>query len=235
MKKYICTKCNKEYDVKPEKCECGNIEFVEKEVVIENNMNDKVLKNENEILKKQIETMQKQIQMIQENAEQEKLRAEKEKEELKMHGMSEAEKLEFKRQKELKEANEQTNKVLTEYDKVKKELEKERAEKETVAKEKAIADFKIQKLLLAIEKPYLKSKLDLCETKADFDAMMKFVNEDEEKAKYEADNNMAGSVLNLTGTIPINKVKKPSTIGEQLEQRKQKRLEELKEKQNRRR
>ena len=232
MKKYICTKCSKEYEVKPEKCECGNTDFkeVEKEIT-----NDKILANENEILRKQLETMQKQIQMIQENAEQEKIRAEKEKEELKTQGMSDAEKLEFKRQRELKEANTQTNKVLSEYEKTKNELAKERIEKEEIIKEKEISDFKVQKLLLSAEKPYLKSKLERCDSKSDFDIMMKFIDEDEEKAKWEADNNSTGSILNIAGTIPKNKASKPLTVDEILAQKKLQRMEELKEIRNRRR
>jgi hypothetical protein len=90
-------------------------------------------------------------------------------------------------------------------------------------------------LLLSIEKPYLKSKLEKCDSKSDFDIMMKFIDEDEEKAKWEADNNSTGSILNIAGTIPKNKASKPLTVDEILAQKKLQRMEELKEIRNRRR
>jgi hypothetical protein len=230
MKTFVCTKCGKEYDNKPEKCECGNDTFTEKEIVIDN-----IDKNEIELLKKQNEAMQKQIQMIQENALEEKKRYEKTMEEIKVKGMTEAEQLEFKRQKEIENLVEQQNRILSEYEKSKKENELLTKEKEKAISEKELSDFRTKKVLMMIEKPYLKTKIEKCDSQHDLDFMLKFIDENEEKAKWDADNDSGGSVIDIKGVVPLSRVNaKPKTIGEQLELRKAQRLEELKEKAARR-
>ena len=69
----------------------------------------------------------------------------------------------------------------------------------------------------------------------ELDYLFKFSNLEEEKAKYEASINDGGSILDIAGSVQVTKAPKPKTIGEKLALMKEQRLQEIKEKRNRRR
>lgn len=230
MKKFKCKECGKIYDVKPEVCECGSKEFEEEE--IQENTNPKIEAKkgdalEVELLRKQIEQLNKQKEIDEENAKEKDKKVAELLKEKELQGKTEAEKIEIKRQTEMQSLLDQQQKVFEELDKMKKqnaELTAQNLERE----------FKNKKLMLINEHPYLREKIEGCEDAMALTYMFKFVDVDREKLLWEAENNASGSVLDVEGVIPKSKARKPLTIDEKLEERRQKRLAELDAKRNRR-
>jgi hypothetical protein len=223
MVKFKCKSCGKIHDIKPEACECKHTEFEEVKVEEPKQNDDQV-----EILKQQIEMMNKQMELMQANSDAEKKKAEQEVEAEKLKNMNEQERLQH-------EKNKQQQDILDQQTKMLEEMEKIKVRNETLEKENSEREFKNKKLMLCNESPFLKDKIDLCENQQELDYLFKFINIEEEKAKYEANNNGSGSILNIEGTLSKSQVNKPKSIGEKLEAKRQQKLQELKEKKNRRR
>ena len=103
---------------------------------------------------------------------------------------------------------------LKEYEKKKESLkaEDEKAEllKQMEEKDRIIAEIKKEadakafinkKLIEKSKHPYIAKKIEDCENDMELQLLYKFTDFEKEKALFEADNNVVGSVVNRQGTI----------------------------------
>ena len=149
---------------------------------------------------KKFENLEKQMQAQAEKYEKKLAEAEKKLEDEKVAKMNAEQLKEYEKAKEAMKAEDEKAQLL-------KEMEDMKAKMLELEKEKEQKAFQNKKLIEKSKHPYIAEKIESCESEQELQMLYKFTDFEKEKAMYEADNNITGSVISRQGTVSKDNIK----------------------------
>jgi hypothetical protein len=143
-----------------------------------------------EALKKQIELQKEQMEIIIKKSKEEKEALEKTLDEERRKTMTAEQVKQLEEEKLKKQTIDMQNELLEKQQAVEKELEKMREENKK-------KEFENKKLIEISKYPFLKQKIEVCKDIGQLEFLLTITDIKTEEARWKAENNANGSVLNM--------------------------------------